>query len=298
MNFSNFQLLLCETLSLAIVADTVWPTQICKVLVSTISSENGEKYCRAFCDNASHASIALLVWWLRRALESESCVNTERSCFRESLGALASGSLLDLDHFLAARSFSLHAATHISPSPVYSGLRPPGHALLAVPIIALGTAITASCVSIMLDRVAPLESQAAHKPQTSSRDIRLDRVAPILTRVFCLVGTCLVSHQLRDSTRRGFWLWPLWRRRTDHDDDDLEPHDSAGVVGVERASLLVLPEYESLSTPPVPYLLYLVGLAALPVIAARVEGAIRAVLLPWGNCKGHRDRDTNPDLVV
>jgi len=297
MSSSDFQLLLCGTLLLAIVADTVWPTKTCTALVSTISSENGERYCRALCDNASHASIALLVWWLRRALESESFVNTERSCFRESLGALASGSLLDLDHFLAARSFSLHAATHISPSPIYSGLRPPGHALLAVPIIALGTAIAASCVSIMRDRVAPLESQAAYTPPTSSRDIRLDRVAPLSIRVFCLVSTCLLSHQLRDSTRRGFWLWPLWRRRTDHD-DDLEPHDSAGIVGVERASPLVLPEYESFSTPPVPYLLYLVGLAALPVMAARVEGAIRAALLPWGNCKGHRDRGTNPGLVV
>ncbi len=89
------------------------------------------------------------------------------------------GSILDLDHFIAAHSFSLSEATSLSS-------RPPGHALVAVPIIAV---VAASIVALVCYPSEGRRDRARHIGQ--------------------LIVVALLSHQLRDATRRGIWFWPM-----------------------------------------------------------------------------------------
>lgn len=80
------------------------------------------------------------------------------------------GSLLDLDHFISSQSFSLYKATHLD----NNMKRPFGHALIFIFII--------SFIFVLV-----------------TRNIKIGIISFI----------CLLSHQLRDSIRRGLWLWPL-----------------------------------------------------------------------------------------
>jgi len=139
-----------------------------------------DRYCRAVCDNASHASLAALMWHsVAPSWPSIWGCSESRAFVRERMLAFACGSLLDLDHFLRAHSLSLADATY--PSPV----RPPGHALVAVPVFAVAVACALQA--------------AAGKERSKQR----------YWRAVILVMCALASHQLRDATRRGLWLWPL-----------------------------------------------------------------------------------------
>ena len=109
----------------------------------------------------------------------------------EMMMAFASGSLLDLDHFIAAGSTALHDATSLRH-------RPFGHTLLFIVALSLAFGV---CLGV---------------------------------RGAVLVAEGLTSHQLRDATRRGLWLWPFG------------------------------------STPRCPYPVYLVLVTALPCVASTV----------------------------
>uniref|UniRef100_K3X9A3 Transmembrane protein 267 n=1 Tax=Globisporangium ultimum (strain ATCC 200006 / CBS 805.95 / DAOM BR144) TaxID=431595 RepID=K3X9A3_GLOUD len=82
-------------------------------------------------------------------------------------------SLLDVDHFIAAGSFSISGATHLKH-------RPFGH---AVTFIVAVIATVWSC--------------------SSKRTLQARR------RRVCFVIIALLSHQLRDGMRLGLWFWPL-----------------------------------------------------------------------------------------
>ena len=139
------------------------------------------RLCHALVDNGIHAIIALAMWTAaleiaaaqndyssgrspRRSLLRRPCIMVRDQ--HEIIVSLMCGSLLDLDHFLAAGALSLRAATSLA-------RRPPGHALIAVPVLAAA-------------------GWAAAGP-----------------RIALLVGGSLLSHQLRDALRRGLWLWPF-----------------------------------------------------------------------------------------
>ncbi|ETW05145.1 hypothetical protein H310_04153 [Aphanomyces invadans] len=88
----------------------------------------------------------------------------------EAIAAVAVGSLLDADHFVAARAFSLRAATSLND-------RPWGHSVTFIIAVAL-----------IAWKALP---------------------APFNLRGAALLFVCLLSHQLRDSFRRGLWFAPL-----------------------------------------------------------------------------------------
>lgn len=115
--------------------------------------------------------------------------------WRCHLGALLIGSLLDLDHFISANSFSLYDASHLGIH------RPFGHALLFI--------IAASCIASVFFQNG--------------------------RRFGLVMFACLLSHQLRDSIRRGLWLYPF-------------P-----------------------STNPVPYFVYLICLVMIPVMVQFIQ---------------------------
>lgn len=88
-----------------------------------------------FCDSATHAIISAIVWSavvvdLQRMTSSASfgvpihfILCHLRNHFTSIISALIAGSLLDVDHFLAAQSLTLYGATHLNS-------RPFGHALV------------------------------------------------------------------------------------------------------------------------------------------------------------------------
>ena len=87
----------------------------------------GARACRAAADSAAHAVIAAAVWATALAVESRRSPTRRRAA--EVAAAGVAGSIMDVDHFLAAGSFRLDAALHLS-------RRPFGHALIA-PVAAL-----------------------------------------------------------------------------------------------------------------------------------------------------------------
>jgi hypothetical protein len=116
--------------------------------------------------------------------------NTRPGGTRWQAGLFASA--LDVDHFLAAHSLSLGAATTLAQRPVlHSSLvaaalvaatavmaRPPYARLLAI----VRSAMAAHCLLCLL-----------------SND----------TDAFLVGRQALASHHWRDAARRGLWLWPL-----------------------------------------------------------------------------------------
>ena len=134
--------------------------------------------------------------------------------------------------------------------------RPPGHALLAVPALALVAAAAAAaavaagrgCFRPRGSTTGGASEPGGGSPGNLSRHAAFPRVDALggqqALRSAALVFASTLSHQMRDATRRGLWLWPL----------------SAGKAG------------KSLFTPPIPYPLYIAALAGL---APGVASALR-----------------------
>ena len=76
---------------------------------------------RPLIDNISHGVIACLVWLTASSTSDRKALLTV--ALYETIVCGLFGCLIDVDHFLSAKSFSLHAATHLSH-------RPFGHALI------------------------------------------------------------------------------------------------------------------------------------------------------------------------
>jgi len=201
-------------------------------------------------DSAGHFAVGALSWAAATASAARPAALPHASAL--ACGALAS--LLDLDHFLAARSLSVDGALGLRQ-------RPAGHSLLFV---------AAVCGAIELLRW-PAAAAAAAAAAKAARDVGErgggggggggSSAAGLLgallgveaVAVAPLVAVAWFSHLLRDATRRGFSLWPL-------------PAPLA-------------------ATPAISYPVYLVGLAALalggravlaPTAAAAAAAARRA----------------------
>ena len=169
-------------LAVAELSDTEACFAACSPVIGAAAEKSANPYCRALCDNASHAIIALLAWHAADPTRFPSVRSDLHVYWAERVGACACGSLVDLDHFLAVRSFSLADATH---PPGGSSRRPPFHALISIMVLAL--AILSMLRLVLGNRWARQR----------------------YLRVGSIICCSLFSHQLRDSTRRGFWLWPL-----------------------------------------------------------------------------------------
>eukprot|EP00047_Mylnosiga_fluctuans_P010073 m.14477 g.14477 ORF g.14477 m.14477 type:complete len:204 (+) comp2938_c0_seq2:256-867(+) len=123
---------------------------------------------RALVDSGAHALTAGWQWLLLSRIAPLERVSGPPYL----LLACVLGSVLDADHFIAARSLSLKAA-------VSQPQRPLLHAtpIVAIPLLAL--VLIAS------------------------------RMRPRLQWLPCMALAAWLSHHVRDAYRRGLWLWPL-----------------------------------------------------------------------------------------
>jgi hypothetical protein len=103
---------------------------------------------------------------------SPSCTYYRKLVMRCTLAGVAAA-LLDVDHFIAAGSFSIDGATHLQG-------RPFGHAVTFIAVL-----------------VAAVRRYARRRSAWTRR----------FRSSFVVVS--LLSHQLRDGFRRGLWCWPL-----------------------------------------------------------------------------------------
>ncbi|XP_013411603.1 transmembrane protein 267-like [Lingula anatina] len=124
---------------------------------------------RALSDNLTHGLIAAISW----AIVIDGQADSPRGALLQILLCGALGSLVDVDHFLAARSLKLKAALSLPQ-------RPPFHATTVIPVISL--------VILVTQRL----TQTRHLPYL-----------PLLFLVSWL------SHHTRDAVRRGYWMWPF-----------------------------------------------------------------------------------------
>lgn len=133
-------------------------------------------WARAAADNVAHAIIAALCY-------AAASVRVDRALdLRLAALAVLSSSAVDADHFIAARSFRLDAATHLASRPVLH---------CSTPLVALALGLAA------LERA---------RPTTCARPGRLREC------VHC-VALSLATHHLRDASRRGVWMCPLGSSR-------------------------------------------------------------------------------------
>ncbi|KAH9087720.1 hypothetical protein LEN26_019865 [Aphanomyces euteiches] len=127
---------------------------------------NNSRLFWGLVDNATHANVALISWSLAAFIAAPQF----RLPTIEAVGALATGSLIDADHFLAAQALSLQAATSLQ-------ARPWGHSVTFVILLA-----------ILCGYMAPKSAKR---------------------KAMAFPMVCLLSHQLRDSFRRGLWFSPF-----------------------------------------------------------------------------------------
>jgi len=122
-------------------------------------------YLRALVDNTAHGLIAFVSW----------CVVSEIQTRKDLLEAMLCGLIacvIDVDHFLAAKSFRLQEARQLKNRPF---LHSTTVVFIVVPILQVWLAQNVSYL----------------------------RSLPYLFAV------AVISHHLRDGHRRGLWFWPL-----------------------------------------------------------------------------------------
>lgn len=152
------------------------------------------QWLRIAADSGTHACIAGLIWissiQAHPPFHSENTLGVvvliQEVIYRVTANwaifflACFAGSLLDVDHFLAANSWTITAATHLQ-------LRPFGHSVLFACSIPIGVYIGVRWCS----------SAGTTSHQASA----------IYWAIFS--WSALFSHQLRDALRRGLWFYPL-----------------------------------------------------------------------------------------
>jgi len=115
---------------------------------SSLDHIRGSKFLFVILDNATHALIGAFIWICACVINNEEDLTLllvlapsnfiqipRYNIFWEGLLSALIGSLLDVDHFIAARSFSLFKATHLSH-------RPFGHAVITSVLLSLVAALS------------------------------------------------------------------------------------------------------------------------------------------------------------
>lgn len=130
-------------------------------------------YVRAFVDNATHFFLGVLSWLI---LTCFAHVTLWKSVCESFLCGVLS-SIIDVDHFLAAYSFKLQDAINLQHRPFL-------HNTTLVVMLSI------SCILIS--------------------DILEKELWKVYSWMFLVAG---IAHHLRDSLRRGLWLWPFGSTR-------------------------------------------------------------------------------------
>eukprot|EP01038_Epipyxis_sp_PR26KG_P016702 gene16702-22845_t len=180
--WKNFGLSQLVMFLISFLADNTFP------LFQSITKYSYQKLLCALFDSMSHGIISLIAWISIISSIPPSCILNDdlkqmkllsklhylihhhRAEVSEILVSSVLGCIIDIDHFISTGSLSYHAATHLSN-------RPFAHSVTFIVIL--------SCLPLITT--------------TSTRKIR-----------YCiLIFSALMTHILRDSTRRGLWFWPI-----------------------------------------------------------------------------------------
>ncbi|XP_029165329.1 transmembrane protein 267 [Nylanderia fulva] len=150
----------------------------CAIGACSVIGDFGLKYGkneseRALFDNLTHATVGGLTWTL--------IVVLSRKFFIRNMGSIFScfllASFIDLDHFIAARSWHIHDATHLQKRPF----------------------LHCTTIPIILWIVLIFLSNTFH--------------SPILEHTSWIILASFLSHHIRDGTRRGLWFYPFGSTR-------------------------------------------------------------------------------------
>ncbi|EEB13699.1 conserved hypothetical protein [Pediculus humanus corporis] len=140
-------------------------------LVGDKNSENqNNRLVAAICDNSTHGLIGAFTW-IGMFISKTS--NPSIGFIAEILLCGMFSSLMDLDHFVAAKSFYLRDAVNLKNRPFL-------HCTTLILIIVL---------SLLL--------------------ISIYQQISWLYKFGWILSAAFFSHHIRDSKRRGFWLWPF-----------------------------------------------------------------------------------------
>ena len=142
-------------IGISLITDSILIPQIFKIY----------HFFRALSDNMCHGLISIFSWVIVSSILNRNSSNYKILLQEYGLSYIF-GSLIDLDHFLAANSISFIKATNLS-------TRPYGHCM----IVGLSLILLSYFI-------------------TSNKKISIQ------------MFVAYISHMMRDSTRRGFWLIP------------------------------------------------------------------------------------------
>ncbi|XP_043678260.1 transmembrane protein 267 isoform X1 [Vespula pensylvanica] len=142
--------------------------------ISSFMGDTSLKYvhtavARAILDNLTHAIVGGLTWTLILILSKKSFVQNLHDIFF----SFALSSFIDLDHFLAARSWKLNDATNLNKRPF----------------------LHCTTIPILLWLIMNLSSITFN--------------CPSLNQYSWIVSASFLSHHIRDATRRGLWFCPF-----------------------------------------------------------------------------------------
>ncbi|XP_017780185.1 PREDICTED: transmembrane protein C5orf28 homolog [Nicrophorus vespilloides] len=125
---------------------------------------------KAFFDNITHAIIGALSWY---TVCSQYKNRSSTSTLCEVLMCTFASSVVDIDHFLAAGSLSLSAATNLENRPIFH--------CSTIPIV---STIVGLCISKYFN-------------------------LPVFEKAVFIFFTALATHHTRDANRRGYWVPPF-----------------------------------------------------------------------------------------
>ncbi|XP_066147476.1 transmembrane protein 267 [Euwallacea fornicatus] len=131
----------------------------------------GAPFLKALSDNLTHAVIGGLSWSICYFNRQKSLAET-RYGFIEILSCTVLSSLIDLDHFLSAKSLSLKDATALNHRPIFHC------STFALIIYVFLTLLSFICESLVVGWSA------------------------------LIVFTAFATHHIRDAHRRGLWFYP------------------------------------------------------------------------------------------
>ncbi|CAG9854602.1 unnamed protein product [Phyllotreta striolata] len=127
---------------------------------------------QALFDNATHFTIGGLCWFIVCLHSNSRGVGSTRKIVEIACCSLLS-SLIDVDHFVEAKSISLKNATNLKRRPF----------------------LHCSTIPILLCSILLLISYASDNGT--------------MKRVSLIIWTAFASHHTRDATRRGYWFYPF-----------------------------------------------------------------------------------------
>ncbi|XP_049806020.1 transmembrane protein 267 [Schistocerca nitens] len=142
---------------------------IVPVIGDFVVSASDNQLAKSLSDNLTHGVIGFLTWLLV-------CVHyahvSAYVSLAESAACCLAASAIDVDHFVAARSVSLENALQLKSRPFLH--------CTSIPLLVFG-------IGVVVGYVLKYS---------------------MMKRYSWLLIAALLSHHIRDSTRRGLWLWP------------------------------------------------------------------------------------------